>query len=119
MIDQTAETAGCGMALVVELDEVLDKVWRAVSVAELRAAWLPGPAWAAAEVIGLSPEREIRYRLRDDTPPSLHPTVVSSPPPSETGGTVLRIVHECDLTTPRPTRAACANDNRSCLMSAA
>jgi len=99
-----------------ELDAPPEKVWRALSVPELRARWLPD--LAAAEPIASTPGEEARYRLRDDAPPFLESEVTFRVLPNGAGGARLRIVHR--LTDPRLARPArAANDNRRVLMRAA
>ena len=100
-----------GIALEYDLDAPPQKVWRAISVPELRDAWLPGGALAEPDPVAVRPGEEIRYRMREDAPPFLESTVTFRVAPNATGGTRLRIIHELDdARLARVTRAA-ANGN--------
>lgn len=105
--------------LEFDLGDPPQKVWRAVTVPELRERWLPNEALAAPHAVAVTPGREVRYLLRDDAPPFLESTVTFTILPNATGGTRLRIVHE--LTDARPDRMAkaAANGNGPPLMRAA
>ncbi len=105
--------------LSYELDEPPHKVWRAISVPELREAWLPKQALADPEASSLVPEREVRYRMRESDPPFLESVVTFQIAPNATGGTSLRIIHELgDARFDRLTGTA-ANSNGTSLMLAA
>ena len=95
------------------------KVWRAVSTPELRENWLPKEALASPEAISVVHGEEVRYRLRDDTPPFLESTVTFRVSPNATGGTSLRIIHELDDARLRETNKAVANNNGLPVMRAA
>ena len=49
------------------LDAPPEKVWRALSIPELRAQWLPGTEHA--EPLLQVPQQELRLRLREAEPP--------------------------------------------------
>jgi uncharacterized protein YndB with AHSA1/START domain len=107
------------LVLEYEFDDPPEKVWRAVSIGEIRERWLPDSALADAEPVSSVPGEEIRYRMRDDEPPFLGSTVTFEVRPRSGGGTQLRIVHRLtDVRLERRSRAA-ANSNRTSLMRAA
>ena len=105
--------------LEYELNEPPQKVWRAISIPEFRDSWLPKDALADPDATSVTPGQEVRYKLRDNTPPFLESTVTFRIAPNPTGGTSLRIIHELtDVRFNRMTRAA-ANNNSPILMLAA
>lgn len=102
-----------------ELDEPPHKVWRAISVPELREVWLPKKALADPEASSLVPEQEVRYRMRESEPPFLESVVTFRIAPNATGGTSLKIIHElADARFDHLTGTA-ANSNSLTLMLAA
>jgi uncharacterized protein YndB with AHSA1/START domain len=108
-----------GVELEFDLGDPPQKVWRAVSIPEFRERWLPKEALADPHAITVTPGQEVRYRLRDDSPPFLESTVTFTITPNATGGTCLRIVHELtDMRFDRMARTA-ANSNGPSLMLAA
>jgi uncharacterized protein YndB with AHSA1/START domain len=108
-----------GIELEYELNEPPQKVWRAISIPEFRDSWLPKEALADPDATSVVPGQEVRYKLRDNTPPFLESTVTFRIAPNPTGGTSLRIIHELtDVRFDRMTRAA-ANNNSPILMRAA
>jgi uncharacterized protein YndB with AHSA1/START domain len=119
MNDGKTEECKDGIELEYNLDEPPQKVWRAISIPEFRENWLPKEALADPEATSITPGQEVRYRMRDNTPPFLESTVTFRIAPNATGGTCLRIIHELtDVRFDRMTRAA-ANRNRPPLMLAA
>jgi uncharacterized protein YndB with AHSA1/START domain len=80
--------------LAYEFDEPPEKLWRALSIPAFRDAWLPEAALAEAEPLSAVPGREIRYRLREDTPPFLESSVTFRICETPSGGTRLRILHQ-------------------------
>ncbi len=116
--EKTKEQDG-GVELEFDLGDPPQKVWRAISIPEFRERWLPKEALADRDAITVTPGQEVRYRLRDDSPPFLESTVTFTITPNATGGTCLRIVHELtDARFDRMARAA-ANSNSPPLMLAA
>ena len=106
------------LVLEYEFDEPPEKVWRAVSEAELREKWLPQDLLADAEPVAAVPGEEIRYRMRDNEPPFLASIVTFEVRPRSGGGTQLRIVHQ--VTDARLARQpSAANSNGTLLMLAA
>lgn len=89
------------------LDAPPEKVWRALSIPELRAHWLPGTEHA--EPLQQVPQQELRLRLREAEPPFLESTVDLQISPAADGGTLLRIVHVLTDARLQPAREA-AND---------
>ncbi|NYJ13794.1 uncharacterized protein YndB with AHSA1/START domain [Rhizobium leguminosarum] len=119
MNEQKTEEQDSGIELEFDLVDPPDKVWRAISIPEFRERWLPKQALADPGAIAVTPGQEVRYRLRDDSPPFLESTVTFTITPNATGGTCLRIVHELtDVRLDRMARAA-ANSNSPLLMLAA
>lgn len=119
MIEKQTNEHDSGIELEFDLDDPPQKVWRAISTREFRESWLPKDALAAPDAIAIIPGQEIRYSLRDDSPPFLESTVTFIISPNAAGGTSLRIVH--DLTDARFDQKAggAANNNRPPLMLAA
>ena len=124
-----------------ELDEPIEKVWRALTTPEIVAEWLlPGDLKAKegthftlrdageaidCEVIAIEEQRSIRLRWRDDEARrgGLDSTVTFEVEGTASGGTHLRIVHEVHYAA-QPARlpaTAClaANDNSAGLRMAA
>lgn len=119
MSDRKIDHRQAAVEFEYELDEPPHKVWRAISVPELREAWLPQKALADPEASSLVPEQEARYRMRESDPPFLESMVTFLIAPNATGGTSLRIIHElADARFDRLTGTA-ANSNSTCLMLAA
>lgn len=71
MNDAQKEKLDGGIELEFNLDDSPQKVWRAISIPEFRERWLPKEALAEADAVIVAPGQEIRYRLRDDSPPFL------------------------------------------------
>ncbi|OOO26455.1 hypothetical protein BS627_05280 [Agrobacterium salinitolerans] len=115
---QTPEAPKNGIELEYDLDEPPQKVWRAISIPAFRAIWLPAEALAEAEAIDITPGEEVRYRLREDTPPFLESTVTFRIAANTQGGTSLRIIHDLPVNTGRMIKAA-ANHNGSSIKLAA
>lgn len=80
----------------VELDAPPAKVWRAVTVPELRARWLPGKDLAAEVPLSVEEGRSVRYALRDAMPPFGESEVTFELWPCEGGGTRFRITHRLE-----------------------
>lgn len=102
-----------------DLDASPEKVWRAISITEFREKWLPREALADPQPLCETSGEEIRYKLRDDTPPHLESTVTFTITPNEAGGTSLRIVHELTGATFERLAKTVANGNGPTLMLAA
>ncbi len=101
-----------------DLDAAPEKVWRAISDETYRDRWLPGDALAEPDAVSAIPQREIRYRMRDDEPPFLESVVTFRISPNDDGGTRLRIIHEITGTGADDLVNA-ANGNNPMLMRAA
>jgi uncharacterized protein YndB with AHSA1/START domain len=111
MNEETSTEQAGRVALEFDLIDPPRKVWRAVSIPEFRERWLPKEALADPDGIIVTPGEQVRYTLRDDSPPFLESAVTFSLVPNATGGTCLRIVHELtDARVDRMARAA-ANSN--------
>ncbi|MBB4233912.1 SRPBCC family protein [Rhizobium esperanzae] len=102
-----------------ELDAPPEKVWRAISIAEFREKWLPKEALSDPQALSETPGKEVRYRLRDDSPPFLESTVTFTVAPNASGGTSLRIIHELTGATFERLTSSAANSNSPTLMLAA
>ncbi|MBO0125060.1 SRPBCC domain-containing protein [Agrobacterium sp. OT33] len=98
--------------LEYDLDEPPQKVWRAISIPAFRAIWLPAEELAEPEAIDIKPGEEVRYRLREDSPPFLESTVTFRIAANAQGGTSLRIIHDLPVNIGRMIKAA-ANHNGS------
>lgn len=108
-----------GFEQTYELDAPLEKVWRAISIAEFREKWLPKEALADPQSLMETPGKEIRYKLRDDAPPYLESTVTFTIAANASGGTSLRIVHELTGATFERLSRSVANSNSQTMMLAA
>ena len=107
------------IVLEYEIDAPPEKVWRAISIPELRERWLPVASLAATDPVHTAPGEAVRYRMRDPGPPFLESIVTLEVHPGEAGGTRLRIVHDlADERLVRETPQA-ANANRPPQMRAA
>jgi len=109
---QTPEAPKNGIELEYDLDEPLQKVWRAISIPAFRENWLPKEVLAEPDAIDIKPGEEVRYRLREDNPPFLESTVTFRIAANAHGGTSLRIIHDLPVNTGRMIKAA-ANHNGS------
>jgi uncharacterized protein YndB with AHSA1/START domain len=105
-----------------ELEASPEKVWRALTVPELLAQWLPteSPAqgdapdasrFSAIETIESRPHEMLRYGLREENAEAgmEDSTVTFELRPTANGGTWLRLVHAVDAHT--RIRAPAANGN--------
>jgi uncharacterized protein YndB with AHSA1/START domain len=104
------------LVLEYEFDAPPAKVWRAVTIPELRERWLPDCDLAGAEPESTVTGEEVRYRMRDSEPPFLESQVIFRIEPNEDGGTRVSIIQRvCDDRTklPQPANSNC------CLMRAA
>lgn len=80
-----------------DLPEAPDKVWKALTVPELLAAWLPDVV--NSEILAAEPNRLLRYRWpgreedRDERGQALESVVTFELSGTSDGGTHLRVVH--------------------------
>ena len=119
MNDQMAKAQENGFEQQYDLDAPPEKVWRAISIAEFREKWLPKDILADPESVSETPGEQVRYRLRDDTPPFLESFVTFTIAPNAAGGTSLRIIHELTGATVERLSRSVANANSPTLMLAA
>lgn len=119
MTDENTGAQKTGIELEYELDEPPQKVWRAISIPELRNSWLPREDLADPEAISVTPGEEVRYRLRDNTPPFLESTVTFRITPNAIGGTLLRVIHELPEARFERMASSAVNNNGSPVMLAA
>jgi uncharacterized protein YndB with AHSA1/START domain len=117
-LTKTAGPADERLVFECDLDAPPEKVWRAVTVPGLRERWLPGATLADLEPVTVVPGEEVRYRMREDTPP-FESTVSFEIEANDDGGTRLRIVHRLVAGRDRPNVPAPANSNGHSLMLAA
>ena len=104
------------LVLEFDFDAPPTKVWRAVTIPELRERWLPNSDLVGAEPESSIPGEEVRYRLRDSEPPFRESQVIFRLEPNEDGGTRFRILQQaCEerVKLPQPANSNC------CLMRAA
>ncbi|KAB2707162.1 SRPBCC family protein [Brucella intermedia] len=119
MNDEKTEEQKNGIELDYELNEPPQKVWRAISIPEFREQWLPKEALADPEAASVTPGEEVRYRMRDSTPPFLESTVTFRIAPNAAGGTSLRVIHEqTDVRFDQTTKAAANNNSLSFMLAA-
>jgi len=80
------------------LTEAPDKVWKALTVPKLLAAWLPDAV--NSEILAAEPNRMLRYRWpgreedRDERGQTLESVVTFELTGTQSGGTHLRVVHQ-------------------------
>ncbi|WP_417768271.1 SRPBCC family protein [Stappia sp.] len=115
---ETGQGLAAELRFEFDLDAPPEKVWRALSLAEFRARWLPGASPDGEEAVTVVSEREASYRMREPEPPFLESTVTFRIEPNGSGGTRLRIRHELtDVRLKRRERLPANSD--PCLMLAA
>jgi uncharacterized protein YndB with AHSA1/START domain len=119
MNDRKIEEPAKSLVLEYDIDAPPQKVWHAISIPAFRDRWLPKEALADPEATSVTPGREVRYTMRDSTPPFLESTVTLRITPNATGGTSLRIVHELtDVRFDRMPRAAANNNSPPSMLAA-
>jgi len=100
------------------LDAPKEKVWRAISIPEIRESWLPGTNLRNAKPIRQIPGEEVTYQMRDTNPPHLESMVTFHLAQSGENSTCLRIIHQLtDAKCLTPAKAA--NSNSAEIMCAA
>lgn len=115
---ETGQEPSAELTLEFDLDAPPEKVWRALSVAEFRARWMPGDPLAGEEPVCTEPGREASYRMREPAPPFLESIVTFRIDPNGAGGTRLRVLHELtDVRLRRAGKPPTSSD--PCLMLAA
>ena len=93
----TAKTKENAVVTECELREAPDKVWKALTVPKLLAAWLPDAV--NSEILAAEPNRLLRYRWpakeedRDARGQTLESVVTFELTGTPAGGTHLRVVH--------------------------
>lgn len=98
------------LVLEFDFDAPPPKVWRAVTIPELRQRWLPDCDLARAEPESSIPGEEVRYRIRDSEPPFRESHVIFRIEPNEDGGTRFRIIQQAcgeRATLPQPANSNC------------
>ena len=111
MIDRPTKERPDTVRLRYELDAPPSKVWRAIRTPELRDAWLPDGDLADPEPVSERVGQEVRYRMRESVPPYLESAVTFGIEPTESGGTVLRVIHELTDARCEPVTGSPANSN--------
>lgn len=91
--DPAAEGNEARLVLDYGFSHPPEKLWRAVSLPDLREAWLPAGDLAHPEPVIVSPGEELTYRMRDTAPPHRESLVILRVVPDGEGGSRLRIVH--------------------------
>lgn len=97
-----------------DLPEAPDKVWKALTVPSLLAAWLPDAV--NSEILAAEPNRLLRYRWpgrnedRDERGQTLESVVTFELTGTSNGGTHLRVVHRL-VTEAVATASAVAGSN--------
>ncbi|MBS7699021.1 MULTISPECIES: hypothetical protein [unclassified Chelatococcus] len=119
MSGEKTEDQKKGVELEYHIDEPPHKVWRAITVPELRDVWLPKEALADPEATSLTPGEEVSYRMRESAPPFLESVVTFRVSPNTSGGTSLRIIHVLADIRSGSTNAAAANDDMMPVLRAA
>lgn len=113
---QTKKLAtSCNLEFEYRLDAPKEKVWRAISIPEIRERWLPGINLRNAKPIRQIPGQEVTYQMRDTYPPYLESIVTFYLSQTGENSTCLRIIHQL-------TDARCltpANSNTADMMCAA
>jgi hypothetical protein len=100
------------------LDAPKEKVWRAISIPEIRESWLPGTNLRNSKPIRQIPGEEVTYQMRDPYPPHLESVVTFHLAQSGENSTCLRIIHQ--LTDAKCLALAkAANSNSAEMMCAA
>lgn len=77
-----------------DLEAPPEKVWRALTVPELREHWLPGKHLEDPEPLNVAPGESVTYRMKEDESPHLESAVTFQVRSNGEGGTHLRVVHE-------------------------
>ena len=116
MIDPEGDERAEDLVLDYQLEARPETVWRAISIPALRETWLP--ALAGAEPVVSVPGAEVRYTMREATPPFLESVVTFQIRPNA-GGTELRIIHRLVDSSSEELPRSAANSNRRALMRAA
>ena len=111
--------AGAELSFEYHLDAPLEKVWRALSLAEFRNRWLPKDDLLDGVPKSVVDGEEISFRMRESKPPHLESTVVLQIRESAEGGTILTIVHELVDSRNGERMKESTNENTALLMMAA
>ncbi len=96
MIQKDNSETAVRLIIEFELDASPQKVWRAISIPELRANWLPEQDLSRSEPVVIIPEKQASYRMRETEPPFLESLVTFQIAANDNGGTSLTIIHELD-----------------------
>lgn len=96
MTEKDNTEAAVRLVFEYEFDASPQKVWRAISIPELRANWLPEQDLSRSEPVALIPEKQASYRMREAEPPFLESVVTFQIAANDNGGTSLTIIHELD-----------------------
>ena len=118
MTEKDNTEAAVRLVFEYEFDASPQKVWRAISIPELRANWLPEQDLSHSEPIAVVPEQSASYRLREAEPPFLESLVTFQIAANDNGGTSLTIIHELDDTRLN-LKPQAANTNMQSIMRAA
>ncbi|MDF9720546.1 polyketide cyclase [Serratia marcescens] len=102
MNKQTERPPRDRLVLEYSLEAPPEKVWRALSVPELREQGVAAGGVGQAEPLAATPGEAVSYRLRDDQPPFLESVVTLQIVPDAGGGSLLRIIHQLDAANDGP-----------------
>ncbi|WP_420412905.1 SRPBCC family protein [Roseibium sp.] len=94
MTDKSANHGSVAIEQDYQLDEPPEKVWRALTIPDLRKHWLPGGDLSDPDAVHIEPGKAISYRMRDAGPENGESVVTFLIHPEPGGGTRLRIVHK-------------------------
>ncbi len=98
-----------------DLDASPQKIWRAISIPELRANWLPEQDLSQSEPLTMIQGEQASYRMRETEPPFLESVVTFQIAANDNGGTSLTIIHELDASRLR-LKPRAANTNMQSVM---
>ena len=119
MSDSDLDEQNADLVFEYAFDEPPEKVWRAISIPELRENWLPSDVLADPEPVSMDPGEVLRYRIREAKSPFLESIVTFQIRPGGNGGTILTIVHELAKANWTSQVSPAANTNAPLLMRAA
>lgn len=118
MNDAPTKEHDAGIDQTYELDAAPQKVWRAISLPQFRELWLPNTDLADPQAEAVTPGTEVRYRMRESTPPFLESTVTFRIAANADGGTSLHVIHRL-AEAQAASRTQAANSNGMPVMRAA
>lgn len=118
MNDQLPDEKPEALVFKYKLDASPQKLWRALTIPEFRARWLPDLAESEPEEEATIPEKQISYKMREKVPPFLETQVTFRIAGNDDGTAMLIIIHQLTDARLRQQRDA-ANSNHVPMMMAA